>query len=81
MSLKDYIEYLRNQYINKKTNSYTEEYHLPAEYKVFTSKYDVGKWDEINSFNINLSKTHFDSNHEKNFMKLIKFIKSEKKKS
>lgn len=70
MSLKDYIEYLRNQYINERITSYTEEYHLPIEYKVSSSKYDTSRWDGINTFNVKFKKDNpLVSDHEREFYK------------
>lgn len=69
MSLKDYIDYLRNNYITQRTTNYIEEYHLPKEYKVSKSKYDVDNWDGINSFSVKLLRSSLDSNMKENFIK------------
>ena len=72
-SLKEWIEYEKDQYLKEKfkDRTRTEAYVLPEKYKVSTKRFDISKWDDISSFNISLKLT---SDNEKEFYKQWKTI-------
>ncbi len=72
-TLKEWIEYEINQFINKKILFTTKEFVLPKEYKISTSKFNINTWDRINTFNLSVNENGFDSEeNEKRFYERLK---------
>ena len=72
VDFKTYIEILKNEYLAKHISHSIKKYLLPETYKVSKLKWDPGKWDKVNSFNIRLDEDELDSSHERKFYKEIK---------
>lgn len=66
-TLKEWIENIKNNFLENKTQIEQEVFILPKQYKVTTNKYKIDKWDEINSFKLSVVIDKLDSKQEKKF--------------